>query len=712
MLRNRLALLWWWLLLAAMGLASTAIAAGDPEYFNLCEDTSYLHIPRVGEWIPSLNRNATLDDADIYDALVEACSFARTDFDRKIVIPNGVYSLGTANAETPYREGFYLHGAGACLDYPINSSLGGRGTTIVYTGTQGGAMLRLRGTQCSIGDFALQGYNPGDDVDFTDGVLSSDGLTLTSATAAFVSSGCVAGNQVRINNNGTGGNAQWGIFRVTSVDSETQLTLDRSAVRSSGTGETAINCTVRTTCDQALLVTLDGQSGIGTGKMRLAPMKIYNAKYALQLGESATQGNCDNITVEWLDAEECDAAFRTVTEQAMDTVICRLFQRRSRYALQLDGAGEVWVQKLLALGDNASAGNANDNWMPMTGLRIPSTSRIGSGNGQVRISNVKVDAHSEHRWCAVDSEVLSSADILFDNGRYSYTTADSSNAQGTEGGFFARVTATNKLTFQNWSATFTKLQADSAAYSGATRTPQIVLRDCRCWNGTTPSNIFVTGKEGNYKIHDCISGAATQYADVPAVTTEDVATIAQDAAEAHVEALGYQTATDVATAIASYGYQTAAQVTAAVEAYGYQTATEVADALASALDGATIVTMSRSDTAPKENQASRWSFPAGVAAVPGARGLTTADIEWVEVVWKKNYSNGEVYRKRSSTSSAVTLNGDGSGFYDLAYEDYVPGGGKLTAGRYYVIFQVKLAGIDDPIEVDQESRVRIAHDQD
>ena len=50
-----------------------------------------------------------------------------------------------------------------------------------------------------------------------------------------------------------------------------------------------------------------------------------------------------------------------------------------------------------------------------------------------------------------------------------------------------------------------------------------------------------------------------------------------------ITSYGYQTAAEVTSAITSYGYQTAAQVTSAITAYGYQTTAQVMTAISSAL---------------------------------------------------------------------------------------------------------------------------------
>lgn len=76
----------------------------------------------------------------------------------------------------------------------------------------------------------------------TDGALSADGLTFTSAGATFIANGVTAGvDVVRVTDTGAGGNATVGVYEIASVDSETQLTLSSSA----GTTETGVDFVVR-----------------------------------------------------------------------------------------------------------------------------------------------------------------------------------------------------------------------------------------------------------------------------------------------------------------------------------------------------------------------------------------------------------------------------------------------------------------------------------
>lgn len=68
-------------------------------------------------------------------------------------------------------------------------------------------------------------------LNYTTGTSSNTGNTLTKAGATFITSGVAAGNYVYISASGTG---LTGIYKISSVDSETQLTLDLAPGNSTG----------------------------------------------------------------------------------------------------------------------------------------------------------------------------------------------------------------------------------------------------------------------------------------------------------------------------------------------------------------------------------------------------------------------------------------------------------------------------------------------
>lgn len=209
----------------------------------------------------------------------------------------------------------------------------------------------------------------------------------------------------------------------------------------------------------------EDKKGLGTGKSIIEPLQCFRLKYGVQVGVDNGTRNCDNLTFEWLECENCEAAYHGANVMGMDIIINRLSNYQNKFGVLMDGGGQMWVQS--SLTTNAS-----------TLLKINDTSGFGPNNAYFRFSQTKVDAQARDGFTLVDCDSAAEIRMLFDGGIQSNTRFE---------GTFAKLTGSNFLHITDFSSTFNKIEVTRQSGWG---TPVVLIEACRIWGKRDLAELF------------------------------------------------------------------------------------------------------------------------------------------------------------------------------------------------------------------------------
>lgn len=232
-----------------------------------------------------------------------------------------------------------------------------------------------------------------------------------------------------------------------------------------------------------LLITKDGNKGLGTGKCLFDDLLFEELPVAIQNGTSGGEANSELNTYRNIRFDGCGTGFKLMNTQGM-----------GHYFDAIDGSCDVMFD---VYGGGMLHARNILCWKKLLRLnRNPDNHRFSPGpaNATYTFDNVKVDYQARETFQAVEMTAPVHADIHLNAGRISCRTF------GRDGGTFATLQGRASLTVRGWAADFGGSIEGKRDKRG--NQPNVLLDRCRLW--CEPDEI-AKGKL-TFAVRDCFAG--------------------------------------------------------------------------------------------------------------------------------------------------------------------------------------------------------------